>query len=123
MSCRSAALGRTVVRATPSQGQTGATIPLGECTSQVSLTRIVTRGPDGQERIYIIPTSTLAEQLTRAAVQRASNMPPSYDQAVTGRDRSVKVDDECAPDEQGQVDPPSYNDDDDNTNDTTPLIV
>jgi hypothetical protein len=50
-------------------------------------------------------------------------MPPSYDQAVTGRDRSVKVDDECAPDEQGQVDPPSYNDDDDNTNDTTPLIV
>ena len=85
-------------------------------TGGCGLTGIVARGQDGREQIYIVPTASLNQQgqrthpvsptpnpsttvlitpedlLLGATGRRFNpNMPPSYDQAVTGRDRSVKV--------------------------------
>ena len=92
------------------------------------LTRIVARGQDGRERIYIVPTASLNQQgqrvhpvqpthnpsapsvsgtttivitpkdhLIGATGHRFNpNMPPSYDQAVTGRDKSLKVEEGTA---------------------------
>ena len=81
-----------------------------------SLTRIVAQGPDGRERMYIIPTNRLftnasastgrspgppnpcrtlivtSDDLSLGRSETDPNKPPSYEQAITGQDRSVKVD-------------------------------
>ena len=107
------------------------------------LTRIVARGQDGRERIYIVPTAGLNQQGQRTHPVRSTpnpsvsgtaiivitpedlllgatgrrfnpNMPPSYDQAVTGRDRSVKVEEGTAsvpinePTNEETIPPPEY---------------
>ena len=55
------------------------------------------------------------------------NMPPSYDQAVSGRDRSVKVAEGVAGVKAGAVPPPEYSPltatiENDNDNDVSPLL-
>ena len=68
-------------------------------------TRIAARGTDGTQQVFIVPTSLLQghssstgtpltpEDVLLGATGRRynPNMPPSYDQAVTGQDKSVKV--------------------------------
>ena len=54
-------------------------------------------------------------------------MPPSYDQAVSGRDRSVKVAEGVAGVKAGAVPPPEYSPltatiENDNDNDVSPLL-
>ena len=97
-------------------------------TGGCGLTRIVARGQDGREQIYIVPAASLNQQgqrthpvqptpnpsapsvsgtttivttpedhLLGATGHRFNpNMPPSYVQAVTGRDKSVKVEEGTA---------------------------
>ena len=97
-------------------------------TGGSGLTRIVARGQDGRERIYIVPTASLNQQgqkthpvrptpnpsapsvsgtttivitpedlLLGATGRRFNpNMPPSCDHTVTGKDRSVKVEERTA---------------------------
>ena len=114
-------------------------------TGGCGLTRIVARGQDGREQIYIVPTSSLAQRGQRTHPVRPTpnptapsvsgtttivitpedlllgatgrrfnpNMPPSYDQAVTGRDRSVKVEEGTAsvpinPTNEETMPPPEY---------------
>lgn len=94
--------------------------------------------------MFIVPTTLLSRQVPRAGDCEAGivtltpedlllgatgrrlnpNMPPSYDQAVTGQDRSVKVeDDHPQPKPSGEDDyppPPEYSPQDDS--DSAPLI-
>ena len=99
-----------------------------KATGGCGLTRIVARGQDGREQIYIVPTASLNQQgqrthpvqptpnpsapsvsgtttivitpedlLLGATGRRFNpNMPPSYDQAVTGRDKLLKVEEGTA---------------------------
>lgn len=104
----------------------------------VSLTRIVAQGPDGQERTYFVPTQRLLAAAAASGQNRPPpargttaiivapedigvvrtrdpNMPPSYDQAISGQDRSVKVD-------EGAAKPTDVEDDHDCSDDVAPLL-
>ena len=82
------------------------------------LTRITARGNDGSEQVFIVPTTVLQQQVRTGRPRPSAptrqpcatvvltpedlllgatgrrydpNMPPSYDQAVSGQDKSIKI--------------------------------
>lgn len=77
-----------------------------------TLTRVITRSPDGTHHTYIIPRAMPSSArptitncrtigisaedlglLAHACRRSDPNLPPTYDQAISGRDKSVKLED------------------------------
>lgn len=114
--------------------------------SQGGLTRITARSNDGTQQVFIVPTTLLSRQVNPSDCEAGTvtltpedlllgatgrrlnpNMPPSYDQAVTGQDRSVKVEDSSKdlspstpPEDDDYPPPPEYSPHD--NSDSAPLL-
>ena len=105
------------------------------------LARITARGADGTQQVFIVPTSVLncqdgrggaagitltAEELLIGMGGRVNrtdpNVPPSYDQAVSGEDKSVKVEEASSPAPPPEHPPPEYSPPN-SFSDSTPLLT